>query len=55
MPIGLKHFLIAYIVVWALFFAYLINLALRQKSLADELRALKNRLSRPDRTGGAQS
>ena len=55
MPIGLKHFLIAYVLAWALFFGYLVNLALRQKSLADELRALKDRLTRPNRAGGPQT
>lgn len=46
MPIGLKHFLIAYILAWAVFFGYLIHLAHRQKRLADELRALKDSLAR---------
>ena len=55
MPIGLKHFLIAYVLAWALFFGYLVNLALRQKNLADELRALKDRLTRPNRAGGPQT
>jgi len=48
MPIGLKHFLLAYVLVWALFFGYLVNLALRQKRLADELRSLKESLTRKD-------
>ena len=46
MPIGLKHFLLAYVLVWALFFGYLVNLAFRQKRLADELRSLKESLTR---------
>ena len=54
MPIGLKHFLIAYVLAWALFFGYLVNLALRQKSLADELRALKDRLTSSKGAGGPQ-
>jgi CcmD family protein len=46
MPIGLKHFFYAYSLVWILLIGYLLNLAFRQKHLADELRALKDRLSR---------
>lgn len=46
MPIGLKHFFIAYALVWALHIVYLISLAARQKSLREELRALKDSLAR---------
>lgn len=46
MPIGLKHFLIAYSVVWILLFGYLWNLARRQKRLSEEIQALKDRLAR---------
>lgn len=44
MEIGLKHFFYAYALVWVLLFGYLLNLGGRQKRLADELRALKERL-----------
>lgn len=46
MPIGLQHFLYAYILFWAVLFGYLWNLAGRQKRLADDVRALKDALSR---------
>lgn len=46
MPIGLEHFLYAYILFWGVLFGYLWNLVSRQKRLADEVRALKDALSR---------
>ncbi len=46
MPIGLKHFFYAYAFVWVVLFGYLLNLAFRQKRLADELQSLKDRLAR---------
>ncbi|HKZ51974.1 MAG TPA: CcmD family protein [Candidatus Acidoferrales bacterium] len=46
MPIGLKHFFYAYSLVWFLLFGYLLNLGLRQKRLSEELRALRDRLTR---------
>ncbi len=46
MPIGLKHFFVAYSLVWVLLFGYLLNLGFRQKRLAEELRALRDRLTR---------
>jgi CcmD family protein len=46
MPIGLKHFFLAYSFVWLLLIGYLLNLAFRQKRLAEEIRSLKERLAR---------
>ncbi len=45
MPIGLKHFVLAYSFVWILLIGYLLNLAFRQKRLAEELRALRERVT----------
>jgi len=44
MDIGLKHLFYAFALVWVLHIGYLLNLSLRQKRLADELRALKESL-----------
>ena len=46
MEIGLKHLFYAFAFVWVLLFGYVLNLALRQKRLADELEALKKTLGR---------
>lgn len=46
MDIGLKHLFYAFALVWALHLGYLLNLAMRQKRLAEELRALKESLAR---------
>lgn len=46
MEIGLKHLFYAFAFVWVLLFGYVLNLALRQKRLADELEALKKSLGR---------
>ncbi|MBI2956786.1 MAG: CcmD family protein [Acidobacteria bacterium] len=46
MPIGLKHFFFAYAFFWILLLGYLINLAFRQKRLADEIQELKETLAR---------
>lgn len=45
MPIGLKHFVLAYAFVWILLVGYLLNLAFRQKRLGEELRSLKDRVA----------
>jgi CcmD family protein len=45
-PIGLKHFFLAYALVWGLFVAYLVSLAVRQKRLWEEMEALKSALAR---------
>lgn len=50
MEIGLQHLFYAFTFVWILLIAYLLNLAFRQKQLAEELRALQERLER-DRSG----
>ena len=44
MPIGLKHFLLAYSFVWILLAGYLLSLAFRQRRLSEELRSLKERV-----------
>ncbi|HXE75434.1 MAG TPA: CcmD family protein [Candidatus Xenobia bacterium] len=44
MDIGLKHLFYAFALVWALHIGYVLNLSLRQKRLADELRSLKDSL-----------
>lgn len=46
MDVGLKHLFYAFAVVWALLLGYVLNLASRQKRLADELRSLKETLAR---------
>lgn len=46
MDIGLKHLFYAFALVWALLVGYVLNLAMRQKRLADELESLKKSLSR---------
>ena len=46
MEIGLKHLFYAFALVWALLLGYVLNLAVRQKRLAEELRALKETLAR---------
>lgn len=46
MDIGLKHLFYAFGLIWILHVGYLLNLAFRQKRLADELQALKETLAR---------
>lgn len=46
MEVGLKHLFYAFALVWALLLGYVVNLAMRQKRLADELQALKDALGR---------
>ncbi|MFQ5776542.1 MAG: hypothetical protein ACE5IP_00880 [Terriglobia bacterium] len=45
MDIGLKHLFYAFGLLWVLHVGYLLNLAFRQKRLAEELRALKEALA----------
>jgi len=46
MEIGLEHLFYAFALVWVLLMSYLLNLAFRQKRLAEEIRALKDELER---------
>ena len=44
MEIGLTHLFYAFTLVWILLMSYLLNLAFRQKRLAEEIRALREQL-----------